>query len=389
MNFKSVVTALFSLSLLFALFAPARADDSRGHGSIYYSPSAYRYGWARSLESDKTARRVAYAMCQGGPAISSEALSRYGEKRAGAGVMSATPVAIDIAVSDCVEVDKFRSESNHQCEGFAWYSNGRYAKYVRESDIGSVNRGLADFPPLNKFAVCNDEASVQGGILGFFDKLAKALATPTPAPVPTAAPYVAPVTPYVAPIPPIYNGGGAVMQDSIRFRNTFNQRLSFTLKCPNENATHSISVAAGDIRTVSANEWNASCSQYNFAITIPHGDGSTSEVDHLLAGGTTYELFYDAARSTYDTRPAAMPMTVVNRTQQSVIYHVQCPNQQKTDVTLAPGAADASGLACGTGEILIGTGSETDAVVNHYPVVNGRAYAIQSDANGILIIVPA
>jgi hypothetical protein len=387
-SFRSFVTACFFLSLLVILVRPALADDSRGHGAIYVSPSSQRIGWARSLGSDGEADRLALAECRGG-IFSNETMARYNENRAGQAAMANDALPPGTQVQDCSFVIKFDSESNHACAGFAFEPDGGYSKGSREPDEAGVRRDLARESYSQTFVVCNDEKPVQGGILGFFDKLAKALATPTPAPVRTPRPYVPTSAPFIAPIPPISVTGG-VAPNAIRIRNTYEKGLNFTVMCPNEAQPHSYHIEPGLAQTIGAADWNQSCSQFTIAISTPANDGSKTEVQHLINGGAVYELFYDADRGQYDVHVARVPMTVVNGTTHSVIYRVVCPDRPETSITIASGATNTSGLPCAAGEIAILTVADNgDRTDKRYPVTDGRTYTIQVDERrGYLILVP-
>jgi hypothetical protein len=149
-------TCVLAVLLAVGTCAPVSAQN-QGHGSIYYSASGSRIGWAKSLSSDGEADAAARAMCQGGQA-SSELVREYHDGQAGASGTSSSAQPFSVTMSDCRRIIKFDSTANHQCAGFGYSSNGSFSNGDRRSSRDEVAKDLSNWP--ETFIICNNDRSV-------------------------------------------------------------------------------------------------------------------------------------------------------------------------------------------------------------------------------------
>jgi hypothetical protein len=149
-------TCVLAILLAVGAYASGSAQN-QGHGSIYYSPSGNRVGWAKSLSSDGDADAAARAMCQGGQP-SSDLVQEYRNGQAGASGTSGNAQPFTVVLSDCRRIIKFDSTSNHQCGGFGYSSNGNFSNGDRRSSHDEVAKDLSNWP--DTFIICNNDRSV-------------------------------------------------------------------------------------------------------------------------------------------------------------------------------------------------------------------------------------
>ena len=349
--------------------APAIAQQNRGHGSIYYSPSGHRIGWARSLSDDSNADHVASAMCQGGQ-IDSFSLNAYSGSQGG---VSATGTGPDLTspLSDCFKVIKFDSAANHQCGGFGFNADGRFSKGVRESNKGSVQDDLSSWQ--QQFVVCNDDASVSGfdKFVGALDALSKAFGGRSHETNNGNSGYN----------PGNVQGTGGT---SISFTNTTTVAVSLGLKCANEQSYHAVQIPVGATQTYDASSWGSSCGSYTVQITTTNNDGSQTQNQHTVNAGGPYAIVYNGDSLDLRSAPVAPApaLVVFNDTAQPVNFTVSCPNLKPTNLTVAANSSSSHVLHCSEGAMLtLSTGTSANSTTKLYPVVNGRTYHIRTDPN--------
>lgn len=371
------MSSFFRIFLVIALvgtsFSPALAED-RGHGSIYYSPSGHRIGWARSLSNDGNADHVASAMCQGGQ-IDRYSLDAFSNKLGGVSATDTGP-DINVPMNDCFKVIKFDSGANHRCGGFGFNADGSYSKGVRESKKSDVQDDLSSWQ--QQFIVCNDDASVSGldKFVGALDSLARALGG-------TSRPSSngGTTTGYVPP----------AQTNSISFTNTTRADVALGLKCANEQSYQAIKVPVGTTQTYDASSWGGSCSSYTVQITTTASDGSQTQNQHTVNAGGPYAIVYNGDSLNLGTAPPApVPALVVfNDTAQSVHFTVICPDKTPSDLTVAANSSTSHILHCSQGAMLsIETGTAANFTTKSFPVANGRTYHIRFDPNlNVLTIV--
>lgn len=367
---SSFFRILLVIALVGASITPALAQQDRGHGSIYYSPSGHRIGWARSLSDDSSADHVASAMCQGGQ-IDSYALNAYSGSQGG---VSATGTGPDLTtvLSDCFKVIKFDSSANHQCGGFGFNADGRYSRGVRKSSKSAVQDDLSSWG--QQFVVCNDDASVSGfdKFVGALDALSKALGGHSHGTNSGNGGYTGGNGGYVA-------GSGGT---SISFTNTTTIAVSLGLKCANEQSYHAIQIPARATQTYDASSWGSSCTSYAVQITTTNNDGSQTQNQHTVNAGGPYTIVFNGDSLDLGAAPAAPALVVFNDTSQLVNFTVTCPNLSPTNLTVAAGSSSSHVLHCSQGAMLtITTGSNANSTTKLYPVVNGRTYHIRLDPN--------
>lgn len=363
----SFLRALLVIAVVAASAVPAQAQQDRGHGSIYYSPSGHRIGWARSLPNDASADRVASAMCQGGQ-IDSYALNAYSNNQGGVSATGSGP-DLTTVLNDCFKIKKFDSRANHQCGGFGYTLDGRYSRGVRERDQRGVQRDLSSWP--QRFVICNDDASVSGfdKFVGALDALSKALGGDDHRSNNGS------------------NGGTSYSpsgsQTGITFTNTTSNPVKASLKCANETAFHAIQIPAGATHTYDASSWGNSCGTYTVQIVTIDNDGSQTQNQHTLNAGGPYAIVFNGDSLDLGSAPAPAPALVVfNDTAQPVNFSVQCPNVAPTTLSVNAGSSISHVLQCTQGAMLeLETGNTANSTTKSYPVANGRTYHIHIDPN--------
>lgn len=369
-----LVRALVIVVIVAAATVPAAAQN-RGHGSIYYSPSTQRIGWAKSLADDSAADHVASAFCRGGR-IDSDSLQTYSTGQGGASATGAGP-SIDVVASDCFKVYKFDSDDNHQCAGFGFNGNGGYSKGSRESDRTKVLGDLSSWP--ETFVICNDDQSVSGiqSFANALGDLARALhgggstngnANGSQKPI--------------APPPP----SGS---DAILFSNGTPASLAYSVKCANEAAFHTFTIASLASQSVDAASWGISCASYNVLLATPPGpDGSTTTVTKTLPPGGPYQIIFNAQTGAYDITSAPAGSTIVNDVSESVNFTLGCPNAAGSTYTLAAGQSQTFTTPCPGETLTVSTGTDTSSVSKTFPLAAGRTYHLRADPNsGIITLV--
>ncbi len=348
------------LVLLVAMSTPAFAQN-RGHGSIYYSPSGHRIGWARSLSNDNDANHVALAMCQGGQ-IDAQSLNAFSHKQGGVSATGAGP-DLNVVLNDCRKIIKFDSSANHQCAGFGYTLNGRFSRGVRMRDANGVRNNLSSWP--QAFVVCNDDASVSG-----FDRFLHALGNLATALGGNQQTSNTPANPVVS-------------SSAISFTNTANLAISFNLKCDTETTYHPFSIAPNTTQTYDASTWGVSCTTYNVQLITSNSDGSQTQNQRTERAGGPYAIVFNG--DSYDIGATAAPaaaLVVVNDTQQAVVFSVACPNSNPTSFTVAIGTSSSNVLPCSQGAMLtLQTGTNANSTTKIYPVSNGQTYHIHIDPN--------
>ncbi len=349
------VRMLLVFALLVGSTAPAYAQD-RGHGSIYYSASGHRIGYARSMPDDANADHVAHAMCEGGQ-IDAQSLQAYSNKEAGVAATGAGP-ALSVVLNDCTRVIKFDSHANHRCGGFGFNADGTFSRGVRKRTRGNVENDLSAWQ--QRFVICNDDAPVSGfdRFLGALDSLAQALGGTSGQPQ-------------------------SQPQSGVTFTNTTAVAVSIGLKCANESAFQPFQVAANATQTFSASSWNASCSDYTVQITTSNNDGSQTQNDRAVQAGGSYSIVYNGDSLDLGSAPAPPPaLVIVNDTASSVNFTLACQNQTPASLSVGPNATFTQVLACASGAMLsLETGANGNFTTKTYPVGNGQTRHIRYDTN--------
>jgi hypothetical protein len=373
-----LVRALLVLLVVAAAALPATAQ-SRGHGSIYYSPATQRIGWAKSLADDSAADHVASAFCRGGR-IDSDSLQTFSTGQGGASATGAGP-SIDVVASDCSKVYKFDSDDNHQCAGFGFNGNGGYSKGSRESDRAKVLSDLSSWP--ETFVICNDDQSVSGiqSFANALGDLARALhgggsTTDTPSTKLATAPIAPPVSP---------SGSNAIV-----FSNGTPISLAYGVKCTNEAAFHTFTIASLASQSIDAASWGISCPSYNVQLaTPPAADGSSTTVNKTLSPGGPYQIIFNAQTGAYDITTAPAGVTIVNDVSEPVNFTLGCPSAAGSTYTLAAGQSQTFTAPCPGETLTVSTGTNASNVSKTFPLTSGRTYHLQSDPNTSIITLVA
>jgi hypothetical protein len=368
-----MMRALVVAFVVAATALPATAED-RGHGSIYYSPSTQRIGWAKSLGDDSTADHVASAFCRGGQ-IDSDSLQTFSTGQGGASATGAGP-SINVVASDCFKVDKFDSGDNHQCAGFGFNGNGGYSKGSRESDRTKVLGDLSSWP--ETFVICNDDQSVSGiqsfaNALGDLARVLHGGGSTTDSSQKIVSP------------PPVSPSGS----DAILFSNGTPTSLAYSVKCANEATFHTFTIASLATQSVDAASWGISCSSYNVLLTTPPGpDGSSTTVTKTLSPGGPYQIVFNAQTGAYDITAAPAGSTIVNDVSESVNFMLGCPGAAGSTYTLASGQSQTFTTPCPGETLTVSTGTNQSSISKTYPVEAGRTYHLRADPNsGIITLV--
>ncbi|MDE2482571.1 MAG: hypothetical protein KGN02_10315 [bacterium] len=353
------MASLFRLALVAVLVAatatPAFADQDRGHGAIYYSPSGHRIGYARSLPNDDIADHVASAMCQGGQ-LDADTLNAYSNHEGGASATGSGP-DFNTVLTDCRKLVKFTSTKDHQCGGFGYSYDNRYSKGTAARDRRDVNDKLSNWP--QKFVVCNDDRAVSGfeRFMGALSSLANDLNNATGG----------------------NNGGSGQPVSQISFTNTTNTAVGFGLKCPSEATYHQMQIAANATQSYDASSWGGSCGTYNVEIVTNENDGSVTKNDRTVNAGGPYSFVFNGEAVDLGTAPA-QPLTVINDTQQQVYFTFNCPGAAPATLTINAGGSVQQMLGCSTGaELDLNTGTQTNSTTKIYSVANGQTWHIQVD----------
>ena len=354
---RSISRIGLMLAIVIAMSIPAFAQN-RGHGSIYYSPSGHRIGWARSLSNDNDANHVALAMCQGGQ-IDAQSLNAFSNKQGGVSATGTGP-DLNVVLNDCRKMIKFDSSANHQCAGFGYTLDGRFSRGVRMRDANGVRNNLSSWP--QAFVVCNDDASVSG-----FDRFVHALGNLATALGGNQQTSNTPVNPVGS-------------SSTISFTNTANLAISFNLKCDTETTYHPFSIAPNTTQTFDSSTWGVSCTTYNVQLITSNSDGSQTQNQRTEPAGGPYAIVYNG--DSYDIGAAVAPaaLVVVNDTQQTVVFSVVCPNGTPTSLTVGVGTSTSNVLPCSQGALLtLQTGTNASSTTKIYPVSNGQTYHIHVD----------
>ena len=361
---------ILALTMALATTVPAFAQQDRGHGAIYYSPSGHRVGWARSLPDDATADHVARAMCQGGQ-IDGQSLQA---STAGQGGLDATGnvPSLNVVLTDCTRVTKFDSYLNHQCGGFGFSFNGGISQGKHDRSQQRVLNHLSSWP--STFVRCNDDPPTSG--LSRFASALGDLAAALGGNHNSGTPSTGPVVPV-----------GPVSGASIAFRDDATSNVSYQLKCTGESAYHNFTIAPGVTQTNDASSWGMSCSQYDVEIQTSLNDGSQTQVHHTLQAGGPYGITAGGNGFDIATNSGQSVMTVTNDTTNSITFTLSatsngCPNLTQTTLTVAAGNTITHHLGCPQGATLtVSTGTNSDSVAKLYPVSNGASYHLRYDPN--------
>jgi hypothetical protein len=367
MKRTSLIVALF-FAFMAAWTLPGLTQD-RGHGAIYYSASGSRIGWSKSLGSDGDADQAAAAMCRGGQ-IQAVYLQEFQNQQAGVSATGAGP-QIGVAETDCRKIIKFDSADNHQCAGFGFDANGNVSGGVRKSDRSSVESSLSSWS--QTFVICNDDRSVSGvqQFANALGQLAAALGGSNRSNQ--------------------TNQTNQINSTTVVFHNVTNSTATVGLKCTDESSYHSFTVSAGGTQSIDGSSWGEGCGTYDFLVTTPAADGSSTSVTHQVQGGRSYNVVFNQQKNAFDLGGAGGGgnLVVVNDTNADITYLVMCPSLNPTKRTVAAGASNSTHLNCNTATLQVATGSSTDATYKSFPVQNGKTYHLRFDANAQdIVIVP-
>jgi hypothetical protein len=355
---------------------PAAAQN-RGHGSIYYSPATQRIGWAKSLSDDSTADHVASAFCRGGQ-IDSQSLQAYSSGQGGASATGPGPT-IDVVASDCFKVYKFDSGDNHQCAGFGFNGNGGYSKGSRESDRQKVLGDLSSWP--QTFVICNDDQSVSGiqSFANALGDLARALGGGSSG----GSSNTKGNTSADAGTRQVPAGSSAIV-----FSNGTPVSLAYSLKCANEAAYHTFTIASLASQSVDATTWGITCPSYNFLLATPPGpDGSTTTVTKTLPPGGPYQIVFNAQTGAYDVASGPSGVTIVNDVTENVNFSIGCPNAAESTYTLAPNQSQTYQPNCAGAQLTVSTGTNASSVSKTFPLASGKTYHLQVNSADIITLV--
>jgi hypothetical protein len=359
-----VVVLCLACSSLFAV--PARAED-RGHGAIYYSASGNRIGWAKSLGSDGDADQAAAAMCRGGQ-IDAVFLQEFQNQQAGVSATGTGP-QIDVVESDCRKIIKFDSADNHQCAGFGFNGSGNVSNGVRKSDRPGVENSLSSWS--QTFVICNDDRSVSGieRFANALNQLAGALNGSNNA---NSSQIAQP---------------GNINATTVVFHNVTNATATVGLKCTNESSYHTFTVSAGGTQSIDGSSWGEGCATYDFIVTTPAADGSSTSVTHQIQGGRSYNVVFNQQKNAFDLGGGNSNLIIVNDTNIDLTYLVMCPSLSPSKHTIASGATSSTHLNCNNGTLQVATGTSTDATYKSFPVQNGKTYHLRFDPNAQVITI--
>ncbi len=156
---RSLFIGLFVSVLTLSAVGGALADNG-GHGSIYYSPSTHRIGWAKNLDNDQTANDVAFEMCRGGGQYSNQANSALNNNQAGVNASNFTHPSLLDSASDCRRIIKFDSNDDHVCGGFGFDpQSGRFSNGYRESNATAVGQDLSSWT--YGLILCNNDDPIR------------------------------------------------------------------------------------------------------------------------------------------------------------------------------------------------------------------------------------
>lgn len=367
------LSVLMIVLLLVAGGGFASAQQGHGNGSIYYSPSGHRGGWAKSLGDDPTADSVAKQWCQGGQ-VDSLAAQAFNAKEGGVYVTSSTPTALTVPVSDCVKVIKFDSRDNHQCGGFGFNADGRFSNGVRASDQNRVQNDLSSWQ--QNFIICNDDRAVGGterflnSVSSFLGALNTALGGKN-----TARPAA--------------NVAASAQPGPIAFRNDTTLAIPYAIKCSQEpvSAYRTLNIAPGQTQTVDPTVWGiAPCSNFDVSIDSRAADGSRTTFHKVLNAGGPYSIFVNPTVSDIEVATAqsgsgavsGSSVIISNDGDRSLYFFLSCPGGTPAKMTLDAGKAASYTLPCAGGTLDL----PTNAITKHYDVVAGQTYHLHWDSNG-------